>query len=163
MTNYLTRLLTAVVGTGVLTWAVAAADKNAPPVDKGDTTVGLTGVYTIFKGEQSGQPLLDEKFKGSVILFTGDEVIGTDKDKKQIFVAKYKLDTTKTPWVINMKSTVPNEGEATGLIEKRDGVVKIIYNLPGGDVPTEFKTHAKQNMFWMKAGKGAKSDDKPSK
>ena len=39
---------------------------------------------------------------------------------------------------------------AKGLIEKEDDTVRIIYALPGGDLPTEFRTKDKQLLFVMK-------------
>ena len=121
-----------------------------PPVDDTNNGLSLTGGYTIVAGEHDGKPLPPDHFAGSIVRFTADEVIGVDKDKKHIFVAKYKLDTTKKPWVITMKTTAPHEHESTGLIEKTKDTVRIIYDLPGGKVPTSFKTGEKQNMFVLK-------------
>ncbi len=42
------------------------------------------------------------------------------------------------------------EVTAKGLIEKDGDTVKLIYALPGGEMPTEFKTKEKQLMFVMK-------------
>ena len=39
---------------------------------------------------------------------------------------------------------------AKGLIEKKGDTVKLIYALPGGETPTEFKTKEKQLMFVLK-------------
>jgi hypothetical protein len=50
----------------------------------------------------------------------------------------------------------PTKGEkARGLIEKRGNTVKLIYALPGGDMPTSFeKTIDKQMMFVLKRDQG---------
>lgn len=144
------------IPTLALAVALAAApfalsdDPASKPTDESATGLSLVGGYTIVGGEQGGKPLPPEKYKGSIVRFTKDEVIGTGEDKKQIFVAKYTLDTAKTPWVITMKTTAPGEGEATGLIEKKGDTVRVIYNLPGGKAPSEFKTGEKQNLFVLK-------------
>ena len=57
-----------------------------------------------------------------------------------------------------MKSKVtPYKGDdskkevvAMGLMEMEGDTVKLIYALPGGEMPTEFKTKEKQLMFIMK-------------
>jgi hypothetical protein len=46
---------------------------------------------------------------------------------------------------------LPQEGmTATGLVKKEGDTITLIYALPGGAAPTEFKTKAKQQMFVMK-------------
>lgn len=110
----------------------------------------LAGGYTIVKGESDGKPIPDDRIAGALVKFTADEVIGTDKEKKHLFASKYTLDTTGEPWKIMMKSTTPKESEAVGLVKKDGDTIVLIYALPGGKPPTEFKTQEKQNMFWMK-------------
>lgn len=129
-----------------VTVTVSADDKNR---DK-PAAVKLEGGYTIVKGEENGQSVPDDRIKGAIVKFTADEVIGTDKDKKHLFAAKYTLDTSREPWKITMKSTTPKESEAVGLIKKDGDTIVLIYALPGGKPPTEFKTGDKQNMFWLK-------------
>ena len=41
-------------------------------------------------------------------------------------------------------------GTAEGLIKRDGNTVMLIYALPGGETPTEFKTKEKQQMFTMK-------------
>lgn len=122
---------------------LAAQDEKKPALK-------LEGGYTLVKGEKDGEPIPAERIKGAIIRFTKDEVIGTDKDKKEIFVAKYKLDTSEKPWKILLKSTAPKEAKANGLIKKEGDTVVVIYALPGADDPTEFKTKKGQHMFWLK-------------
>jgi hypothetical protein len=50
-----------------------------------------------------------------------------------------------------MVSLEPKKGEtADGLIERKGDTVTLIYALPGGKAPTEFKTNEKQQMFTLK-------------
>ena len=50
-----------------------------------------------------------------------------------------------------MTSTAPKAGEkAAGVIEVDGDVVKLAYNLPGGEAPTDFKTGEKQHLFVLK-------------
>lgn len=139
----------------------AADDKK---VDEKKATVSLEGGYTIVSGESDGKAIPEAEIKGSVVRFTGDKIVGTDKDKKEFFASSYTLDTTKNPWVINMKSTQPKEATATGLIKKDGDTITIIYALPGGEAPKEFKTKEKQNLFVLKnMNKGDKDKNKFTK
>ena len=53
-----------------------------------------------------------------------------------------------------MTSKQPKEEKTTGLIKKEGDTVTIIYALPGGEAPKDFKTKEKQNLFVLKsAGK----------
>jgi uncharacterized protein (TIGR03067 family) len=115
--------------------------------------MNLAGNYTIVAGEREGQKETPEHIQGTAVTFTGNTVTVTDKDKKETYVATYKLDTSKNPAVIMMtEKTGPTKGErARGLIEKDGDTVKLIYALPGGEMPTGFdKTKDKQLMFVLK-------------
>ena len=114
----------------------------------------LEGTYTIVSGEEGGKPIPEQRIKGSIVKFTADKITATDKDRKEFFAATYKLDTSKTPHRIMMKSTTPKESETTGLVEKKGETMRIIYALPGGEEPTEFKTKEKQQMFVLKPAPG---------
>ena len=132
--------------------AVAVGAGRAADDKKGDAGAKLAGAYTIVSGEESGKKLPDEHIKGAIVQFSNDEVIVTDRNKKQTYAAKYKLDTSKKPWHITMTATLaPQKGEmAKGLVEKEGGTLKLIYALPGGGEPTDFKTKDKQLMFVLK-------------
>ena len=110
----------------------------------------LEGSYTVVSGEENGKAVPAEKVKGSVVRFTSDTILGTDKDKKEFFAAKYTLDTAKTPWTIRMTSTAPKEAEAVGLLKRDGDTLTIVYALPGADSPKEFKTKDRQHLFVMK-------------
>jgi uncharacterized protein (TIGR03067 family) len=131
-------------GAGVLTSPLSADEKKA--------VAKLEGDYTIVSGEEDGKPVPAEHIKGSIVRFTKDEIISTDREKKAVFAAKYILDTSKKPWVINMKSTKPKEGDATGLVKTDGQTVTIVYSLPGVPAPTEFKTKEKgQHLFVLRS------------
>ena len=89
--------------------------------------------------------------KAATVRFTGDKIVTTDKDKKDIYVATYTVDTSKTPHVIKMKSELPKGGgEVTGLIKREGDTVTLIYNVRGGPAPAGFKTTEGQNLFILK-------------
>lgn len=131
----------------------------------------LKGGYTLVKGERDGAPIPAERIKGAIAKFTGDEVRVTDKDKKDLYIAKYKLDTSKEPWKIYMTTVAKKdldtgrtekprskegaEGDSvstTGLIKKEGDTIVLIYALPGGKAPTGFKTKEgdKTLLFYLK-------------
>ena len=122
---------------------------------KKTTPESLAGRYTITSGEKEGSPEPEGRIKGTVVTFTKETVIVTDKDKKETYSASYELDTTNTPCKITMTSRVKDSaGEiAHGLIQQDkddENVVRLIYALPTGEMPKEFKTKEKQLMFVMK-------------
>lgn len=153
----LSKVLAAVCMTAIV---VSASAQEKGGGKKG--AVKLEGKYTIVKGEEGGKAIPADRLKGSVVRFTKEEVVGTDKDKKELFVAEYKLDTSSKPWKILMKTKAPKEAETTGLIKREGDMLVLIYALPGGKEPTDFKTGEKQQMFWLKGEdmKGKKGDDK---
>ena len=120
----------------------AGTEKKAPAL--------LEGGYTIVSGEKDGHAIPKAEIEGALVRFTGDKIVGTDKDKKEFFAASFTLDTDKTPWVITMKSIAPKEATATGLVKRDGDSVTVIYALPGGEAPKEFKTKEKQQLFVLK-------------
>lgn len=136
--------------------------------DKSD----LTGTYTIVSGERDGKPLPKDEIAGSLVTFTKTTILGTDKEKKEFFSATYLIDTSKTPATIAMTSTTPGRDGGTvkmdtaGLIKWDGETVTIVYALPEGKTPTEFKAGEKQHLFVLKETKPAsatgkdKNDDK---
>jgi uncharacterized protein (TIGR03067 family) len=148
----------ALFGLALALSVAAASPADKPPADEKTPAAALEGGYTIVSGERDGKPIPDAEIKGALVRFTGGKVVGTDKDRKEFFAASYTVDTTKKPWKIDMK-TVPAKGgagpkeprTATGLVKKEGDTLTLIYALPGGDAPTEFKTKAKQQMFVLKS------------
>jgi uncharacterized protein (TIGR03067 family) len=151
------KLSTALALVALLTsFAVAQqTDSTTKKADKQTTPKSLAGRYTITSGEKEGTKEPEERIKGTTVTFTEETVIVADKDKKEIYSASYTLDTTLTPPQITMTSRVDGSaGEiARGLIQQDkddNNVVRLVYALPTGEVPTEFKTKEKQLMFVMK-------------
>jgi uncharacterized protein (TIGR03067 family) len=139
----------------------SAEDKTKP----GDKPPALNGSYTIVSGEENGKPIPKERIDGAIVVFTDKTIVGTDKDKKEFFSATYTIDSSKTPWVITMtdarRGAKPDDKKAddkkpaekqsaSGLIKVDGEMVTVIYALPGGKTPTEFKTADMQQMFVMK-------------
>ena len=130
-----------------LSFGAAAGDDKAPKGEKAN----WDGTYTITKGERDGKEIPAEKFKGSIIKFDGEKILGADKDKKEFFGSTFKVDSTSTPNKIMMVSISPTKGQkADGVIEFSKDTIKICYALPGGDTPTEFKAKEKQHYFELK-------------
>lgn len=137
----------------VLSLAQSPAASDKP--DKDGLAERLVGEYTIVSGEEGGRELPDSQVKGSLVRFSADRVVVTDKNTKEIFGATYTLGTSGTPRRVTLVSKLaPIEGTvAQGLIEKEGDTVRLIYALPGGKAPTEFKTGEKQLLFVMKGKK----------
>jgi uncharacterized protein (TIGR03067 family) len=138
--------------------SLAAAQQTESASSKADKTCtpeSLVGRYIIIDGEKEGVKEPDERIKGTTVTFSKDSVVVADKDKKEIYVASYKLNATTNPCDITMTSRVESSGGeiARGLIQKEGDTIRLIYALPTGKVPATFKTKEKQLMFVMKKTK----------
>jgi len=141
------------LGLAALLFASGPVRSEEKAREKKDSKPRLAGLHTIVSGEREGQKEPEERIKGVTVRFTEDTIIVTDKDKKETYVATYKVDWSKKPGLITMKAVkAPEKDEvARGLIEKQGDTVRLIYSLPGGDMPANFKTDKKQLMFVLKA------------
>ncbi len=126
----------------------AAPDVTRSPIE---------GEFAIESGEHGGTPIPAERIKGAMVRITASAITGTDKDRKEFFACTYTLEGNAQPWKIRMKSTAPKAGvESDGLVKRSGDTVTIIYALPGGDTPTDFKTKEKQHMFVLKNARAEK-------
>jgi uncharacterized protein (TIGR03067 family) len=132
----------------VLACAVRADDRKKSPIDT--QPADLVGRYQIVSGEKFGLEEPKERIERTTVNLSRDRVVVSDKDQKEVYAATYTLDTKTKPWKITMVSKLPDsEQTAVGLIEKQGKTVRLIYALPGGTTPTEFRTQDKQLMFTM--------------
>ncbi len=150
-------LLEMALGLGMIALAgtLAIAQDSAPkpaPAGKACTPEDLVGRYFIISGEKYGMEEPEDRVKGTVVTFTRDDVLVADKDKKELYSATYKLDSSTNPATILMTSRVRGSSgeEARGLIELEGKNLRLIYALPTGEIPRGFKTREKQLMFVMK-------------
>lgn len=150
------RTLTLLAAGGFLAgfaWAATADDAQKPGAQAGKKT-GIEGGYTFRAGQEDGKPTPGERIQGSFVRINPTDIIVVSKDKKEIFVAKYTLDTTSTPWKITMRGTVPADMTVQGLAQKDGPELKIIYALPGAEAPTGFATKKGQHLFVLEKQKG---------
>jgi uncharacterized protein (TIGR03067 family) len=146
--------------------------KDQSSGQKVDANKMLQGTYSIVSGERAGKPIPKEQIDGSMIQITDKAIVGTDKDKKEFYASTYTLDASKSPTVITMTLTAEGDsrdrGEkkdaekgkadqstdaqktAVGLIKLDGDTVTLVYALPGGQPPTEFKAGENQQMFVLK-------------
>lgn len=137
----------------------------------------LVGDYRITAGERNGKKIDADRLADVTVKIEKRVITTFDKDKKEFYGASFELDTSKKPWKIVMTATVVPVAEkgdktdgkgskAEGLIEISGDTVKLIYALPEGKAPTEFKTGEKQQMFVLmktnvEQGKPQQKPEKP--
>jgi len=111
----------------------------------------LSGEYRIIIGERNGTPIDQKELSDATITIGYKTITVYDNERKETFAATYTLETKQTPWQITMISTkAPEIGViAKGLIEANQNSVKLIYALPNGQSPTDFKAGPHQQMFDM--------------
>lgn len=113
----------------------------------------LVGLYEMASGEKNGEKLPPERIKGNKVRFTESKIVATDNDNSETFTCTYKLDSSRSPAVITMTSTVTGqEGQvAKGLIQSEGDQLRLIYTLPNSlEAPTKFKTQEGQLMVVLK-------------
>lgn len=108
----------------------------------------LIGDYHIVSGERDGAPI-DPNELDAVITIRDETITAYDQARNKTFAATYTLETKETPWRITMISTkAPETGVISkGLIEAEADRIKLIYALPNGQPPTDFKARERQQMF----------------
>lgn len=111
----------------------------------------LSGEYRIILGERNGTPIDQKELSDAMITIDDKTITVYDNERKETFVATYTLETKQTPWQITLISTkAPEIGViAKGLIAANQNSVKLIYALPNGQLPTDFKAGPHQQMFDM--------------
>lgn len=143
--------------------ALAAATASAAPLPEKERPMDLKqliGAYTFVSGEKDGAPIPAERLRDHVGMISEDRFVVSDRDKKELYAASYKVDTTQKGdhggYAIAMTTTVGPDGaegqRAAGLIKIDDQTVTLVYTYDGGPAPTEFKTKpdGKQNLFVLK-------------
>ncbi len=121
------------------------ADKNAP--------LSLLGDYRIVAVEISGEKEPEERVFGTLVHVTEEQLMVEDRDHKSTpYIGSYEVDTKKKPNVITMTGlTSPTKDETIkGLIEREGDQLRLIYALPGGEMPADFKSKDKQVLIVMK-------------
>lgn len=111
----------------------------------------LTGNYRIVSGERNGTAIDQNELNNASITISDSTITAYDKERKETFIATYTLETKQKPWTITMTSVkAPETGAiAKGLIEADKNSVKLIYALPHGQPPTDFRAGEQQQMFVM--------------
>jgi uncharacterized protein (TIGR03067 family) len=137
-------------GFGLLWFQARAEDPKKENAD----AAKLVGAYEAVAGERGGQKISADRLKDIMVRIAVNAITTFDKDEKKVYAATYELDTSRQPWRITMTATLtPVNGKgakAEGLIKVDGDSVKLIYALPGGKAPTDFKTGEKQQMFVLK-------------
>lgn len=144
---------------------VAAQTEDAKPTPT-LKPAELAGSYEIVSGEKFGVPEPAARVQGSTVRFSEDRVVVMDKDSKEVYGSTYSLEPAEAAAgaaasgavgsKIKMVSKLAEAEEqvAFGLVDKDGDKVRLIYAIPGGEAPKEFKTKAGQLMFILKKKAG---------
>lgn len=112
----------------------------------------LSGVYKIISKEGDNGPLIDTKIDGHKLIISENLITTIDSEGNKVFEAVYQLNTLELPMGIEMISMFAHGSEKKhlelpGNIEKRGDPIRLIYALPGGDDPRDFKVGPKQELL----------------
>jgi uncharacterized protein (TIGR03067 family) len=121
----------------------------------------LLGEYIMVSGKDNGETVPEERIKGNLVRITEDTITAVDHDEKEIYVAKYTLDTTHTPYKIMMTvAGGPRDSKgdkAEGIVELKGDTLRMAYAYAGGEIPKDFKTIGKKQLEFTMTVK--KKDD----
>ena len=148
-------MLCATIGLNVVSFLLAAVPAPAAGADDALRADDLVGVYEIVSGEKFGVEEPRNRIEGSTVRFTKDRVVVVDKEEKEVYGATYKLEPGKAEHgackvTLTSKLADKEDEVAHGLIERKDGELRLIYAIAGGEPPVTFKTKDKQLMFVLK-------------
>ena len=139
----MTKLMTAGLLAGLVAASAAVADEKAMKA--------LEGTYTVTAAEKGGQPAPKEFLDAMTVTFKGDEFVlkagpGTKK-------AKFKVDTTKTPFTIDLMPT-ETDGDAKGKtfpgLYKLDKGELTLVMVEKGDRPKDFTSAGEAMLLKLK-------------
>lgn len=138
--------LAAVLATAAIT---VAAD--TPSEKKACESEKFIGTYRIVSGEKDGEAIPKERLREIKVVIRKEAILTYDREDNVLYAASYTLTPAEKACHIAMKSTrPPGEGvSASGLLGEVEGRVKLIYALPDGEAPREFKTGRNQMLFVM--------------
>jgi uncharacterized protein (TIGR03067 family) len=102
----------------------------------------LIGTWTVKSAEKDGKTETAATTKGKQVKITRDTITCYDAEGKVEMSAEYTVDTSRTPWQIQMTC---KEGEhkgkkLKGIVKLEDDTLKVCHAKPDGDIPTSFKT-----------------------
>jgi uncharacterized protein (TIGR03067 family) len=140
-----------------LCWSQVRADDEKKDSKSGPDR--LVGEYVIVGGEKDGEKVSPDRLKEVKVRIARNAITTFDRQNKEVYVATYDLNTDREPWRITMTATLTpapqgKGARSEGLIQMEGETVRLIYALPGGKAPSDFKAGEKQQMFVLKrAGK----------
>ncbi len=135
----------------ILALVVPAWSQEEKPTS-GKNELNLVGTYHIVSAERDGQPVPSNHFRGDRVQITRDKITTLDKDRKEILIVAYEIDSSTKPCKITTVTELPiKDMKTSGLVEKDGDMVRLICAMPGGQDPTTFKTENKQQMFVLKS------------
>jgi uncharacterized protein (TIGR03067 family) len=106
---------------------------------KGDASK-LIGTWTLTSEETSGTKVSADKIKGRQVKITRDAITCLESDGKTHMACKYEVDTSRTPWKVDMTCT---EGEYKdkklhGIAQFEGDTLKLCFAKPDAETPTRF-------------------------
>ena len=129
----------------------------APEARAQDDPKDLQGEYEIVSGQHDGEAVPAEHVKGARVRITADTIVTTDAQGKDLYVARYTLETLKSPWSIAMTATGGPEEvkvgtKAYGVIKREGDTLSLCYAPEGHTPAVDFRSVAGSghNLFVMK-------------
>lgn len=117
-------------------------------------TAALLGRYHIIAAAQAEESIDQERLDAISVIIDHDTITTLDREGLEIYAAAYSLTNSEQPWEATLTATVAPRGGAgiqtQGLMMLDDGLLNLIYALPGGDAPDDFVPDAGQQLFVLR-------------
>jgi uncharacterized protein (TIGR03067 family) len=142
---------TMLVVLGIVSVVLLRATASEPANDQDKSK--LIGTWNVTAEEKDGRHQTADAINGKTVKITANTISCMGKDGKADMSARYELDTSASPWRIELNCT---EGEHKGKTVK--GIVKLEGDTlrichaakPDANAPTEFTTKENQCSFTLK-------------
>src|SRR5262245_34668476 len=129
------------LGLSLLVVALASADDTKFDKDK------LVGDWNYVSGVRAGDKIDKERLMGKVTISKDTITVPAGPDQK--FIMAYKIDASASPAKIDIDiKDGPAKGNAEGLIELKDGELKLIYTPGSGKRPAKFESTKENEAFY---------------
>lgn len=155
----------ALLAGGLFTGSAGRADEPAAGDKHEKILKQMSGTWKIVAGSNQGRKLTEEHLDGSRVMIKENTIVVLDPEEKELYKAKFQVDTSTTPYHIDMTSDMPKfpKSQAGGIFEFRQDGWRLCYGLPGAQRPQKFASpEGSQLMLFTMVKVDTTQDDKVS-
>jgi uncharacterized protein (TIGR03067 family) len=114
-------------------------------------TSKLVGTWNVTSAEKDGKTQTATDVKGRQVKITRDTITCYDRDNKVEMACNFTIDTSKTPWRVEMKCTQGEhkDKKLQGIVQLDRDTLKLAFSKPDKDAPTNFTARQDQCSYTL--------------